>query len=87
MESNMKKSLKITLIVLGVLVGVIILDTLQAKIFESKNKKVESTKPATKESKSKVTKVQPKKETSKTTKKEQIKEKTKTTKTKKTAKK
>ena len=31
----MKKSLKITLIVLGVLVGVIIFDTLQAKIFDN----------------------------------------------------
>ena len=31
----MKKSLKVTLIVLGVLVGIILLDTLQAKIFDS----------------------------------------------------
>ena len=31
----MKKGLKITLIVLGVLVGIIVLDTLQAKIFNS----------------------------------------------------
>lgn len=31
----MKKSLKITLIVLGVLVGIVILDTLQAKIFDN----------------------------------------------------
>ena len=31
----MKKSLKITLIVLGVLVGVILLDTLQAKVFDN----------------------------------------------------
>ena len=31
----MKKSLKITLIVLGVLVGIILLDTLQAKIFDN----------------------------------------------------
>ena len=31
----MKKSLKITLIILGVLVGIIVLDTLQAKIFDN----------------------------------------------------
>ena len=31
----MKKSLKITLIVLGVLIGIIFLDTLQAKIFNN----------------------------------------------------
>ena len=31
----MKKGLKITLIVLGVLVGIVALDTLQAKIFDN----------------------------------------------------
>ena len=31
----MKKGLKITLIVLGVLVGIIVLDTLQAKVFDN----------------------------------------------------
>ena len=31
----MKKSLKITLIVLGILLGIIILDTLQAKVFDN----------------------------------------------------
>ena len=31
----MKKGLKITLIVLGVLIGIVVLDTLQAKIFDN----------------------------------------------------
>ena len=31
----MKKGLKITLIVLGVLVGIVVLDTLQAKVFDN----------------------------------------------------
>ena len=31
----MKKSLKITLIVLGVLIGIIVLDTIQAKVFNN----------------------------------------------------
>ena len=31
----MKKSVKITLIVLGVLIGIIIFDTLQARIFDN----------------------------------------------------
>ena len=31
----MKKSLKITLIVLSVLIGTIVLDTLQAKVFDN----------------------------------------------------
>ena len=31
----MKKGLKITLIVLGILLGIIVLDTLQAKIFDN----------------------------------------------------
>ena len=35
MEEIMKKGLKITLIILGVLVGIIILDTLQARIFKT----------------------------------------------------